>query len=155
MKQTKEQIFKELREIHKDTFELKLINKKIVLTKRLKPQSKNGIVCLPEDIDVLGESSLANQTDIIKILFPEHKIEIEPLACINCTSLESIRFLNASKIGDFAFAYCKSLIELEGAAEVLGIGAFLNDVNLEKITFKYKLADDTSFPNCLISNKKF
>jgi len=146
---SKEQIFKELKDIHKDTFEFKLINKKIVLTKRLKPQSKNGVVCLPEDIDVLGKYSLANQEDILKIIFPKHEIEIEKMACINCINLESISFLNASKIGNFAFSCCTSLVEVVGQASVLGLGVFFNDVNLEKLNFRYTLANELVFENCL------
>ena len=100
----KEKIFEELKEIHKETFEFTLENNKIILTKRLKPQSNDGIVCLPEEIDVLGERSLAYQNDITRIIFPEHEIEIEKMACFDCVNLVNIICLNASKIGDFAFA---------------------------------------------------
>lgn len=97
-------ILAELQKIHKNKFEFALRDNKIVLIKRLKPQFREGVVCIPEEIDVLGEGAFANQNDIIKIVFPEHQIEVEEKACFNCINLTELICLNASKIGDFAFA---------------------------------------------------
>lgn len=147
---TPEEILDLLKKIHKDTFEFVLEDEKIVLIKRLKPQTKHGVVCIPEEIDIIGEKALANQEDIIKIIFPGHQIEVRKMACINCANLESISFLNASKVGDFVFAGCTALEEItESRADVLGTGVFLSDINLKKLDFKYSSAGYACFENCL------
>lgn len=66
MNQIKKKLIK-LQEIHQDTYKFILEDEKIVLTKRLKPQTKHGVVVIPEEVDIIGEKALANQNDIIKI----------------------------------------------------------------------------------------
>ncbi|MBQ3157581.1 MAG: leucine-rich repeat protein [Clostridia bacterium] len=90
---------------------------------------------LPESTE-LGKSAFYNCTSLASIDFPESEVKIEEATFRNCTSLEEVT-LNASYIGEFAFADCTSLKRVNiYFDEMLTIdeSAFTNTPLLESVT---------------------
>lgn len=112
-------------------------------------KGNGGNVKIPDDIDYIGESAFAGNSDIISVTFPKKCDWIDSAAFKECANLEKVVFEGNAGIGTSAFEFCISLksVTIKGGwAYPVYNGAFWGCTSLKKVkTGKNKIVGDEFF----------
>lgn len=98
-------------------------------------QENLQILIMPDSLRTIGESAFSACDNLTYISFPEGLRYIEDNAFSLCRNLNNISLPNSViGIGEYAFADCDLVdISLSGELKVLGKGAFLGNLPLQKV----------------------
>ncbi|MBQ8293385.1 MAG: leucine-rich repeat protein [Bacilli bacterium] len=102
--------------------------------------------CIPEGVKVIGEGSFMGSETLKEIIIPSSVTDINRSSFSRCENLEKVQFLNESElttIGDYAFSYCKNLIEINipNSVETIGEEVFYNCKGLTSIRIPESLVN--------------
>lgn len=109
-------------------------------------------VILASDVEEIVDGAFKDCANLKSVVFNEGLKKIGKNAFENCKSLDNIRLLNVSYIGDEAFLNCTGLIAIEMGSDVqhIGMGAFKNCTSLVNATIppNVTFVGDYVFANC-------
>lgn len=135
-------------------------NKLNILTKVTEKDFENGILIIPEGIDVIGAKAIYNLQGLNKVIMPKGIIEIKNEAFARCGDLQEVVLEEGlEKIGDAAFYDCNELknIIIPKSLKEIGKAAFSGCASLKNIELPATLEEipDELFYGCkLLTNFK-
>lgn len=97
---------------------------------------------IPDSVEYIGAMAFENCTKLKSIKLPKSLYAVLDETFLGCDSLEIVDLGGAESIGEYAFAYCPSLKEInlsESKIYEIGDSAFLSCVSLEKITLNSEM----------------
>lgn len=99
----------------------------------------DGVVKLPDDVEILGIGSFCGQLKLRSLNLPKTLTRIKGSAFRDCTSLETVNWDNVTIIEDYVFSDCSDLasVSLNGC-RTLSLYAFYNCKNVQSISLNSK-----------------